>query len=87
MKKDGSKQAASADGFVGSEVDGGIILNVFGRPKHLWVYDLGLNDRDQFYQSPLLTFATLRPLENYRVRSMAAGNRRRGKWQTKVRNT
>jgi|Cyp1metagenome_2_1107374.scaffolds.fasta_scaffold09572_3 hypothetical protein len=46
-------------------------------------YDLGLAETDAGWHSPLMTFATMRVMKNMRVRSQAAENWRRERWQEK----
>ena len=77
------QESASADGVVGPAIDDEIIFTEVEQAKHLMTYDLGLAETDAGWHSPLMTFATMRVMKNMRVRSQAAENWRRERWQEK----
>ena len=79
----GQQNSANVDGWVGSAFDTEIFPNDLEQPKHLLAYDLGLGDTEQAFHSPLMATASMRAMENMRIRSQAAESWRRGRWQDK----
>ena len=81
-----SESVISDEGmYNGPAFESEIILSDFEHPKHLTVYDFGLADSDQGWDSPLYVLCTIRCIKNFRIRKQEAEHRRRGRLEARNR--